>query len=336
MDGHFYRRVKYGAKIKFLILLSGITFSLLNCSKGSAGGKTLRVPEIWVNETGANGGDTLNDTWAFQKAIDSMAGLGGGIVKVPEGNYYIDVDSSIKMKSHVTLNMFDTTRQLVAKPTYSGRYNVIVIKDVRDVFIIGGEIKGEREKHLGPECDHKCEQGFGIGIYGSRNIKVTNSYITDCWGDGIVIAGSNGVDCKNITLHRITSRNNRRQGLSILNGDSVMVDSCAFLSTHGTAPQDGIDIEPDAGTTQNVTIQNCLISHNVGNGVEMNAKPTTSAVIKNITVKNNIIKYSKYAGYIQHVSNVAFYLNTFKVIWHMPNLHAYDCINCTLIPNTAH
>ena len=332
MSRHFYKGIKYSAKIQFIILLSGITFSLLNCSEVSPG-KTLQVHEIWVNETGADGTDTLNDTRAFQKAIDSMASLGGGIVKVHAGNYYIDVDSSIKMRSHVTLNMFDTTRQLIAKPTYSGRYNIIVIKEVKNVSIIGGKIKGEREKHLGPECEHKCEQGYGIGIYGSSNINVTDSYITECWGDGVVLAGSYGVDCKNITLNRVTSSNNRRQGLSILNGDGVMVDSCSFLYTHGTAPQDGIDIEPDAGTTQNVTIRNCLISHNMGNGVEMNAKPTTSAVIKNITVKNNIIEYSKYAGYIQHVSNVEFNLNTFKAIKYMPNLHANGCINCTLIPN---
>ncbi|KAA9038685.1 right-handed parallel beta-helix repeat-containing protein [Ginsengibacter hankyongi] len=319
-------------KIKFIIILSGILFSLLKYSEGNAQSRI--KPEIWVNDIGANGTDTLNDTWAFQKAIDSMAGLGGGIVKVRSGNYYIDVDSSIKMKSNVELNMFDTSRKLIAIPTYSGKYRVILIQKADDVTIIGGKIIGEREKHSGPECAHKCEQGYGITIAGSRNVKVTDSFITECWGDGIVLYGASGVDCKNITLLRVTCSNNRRQGLSILNGDGIIVDSCAFLNTHGTAPQDGIDIEPDAGTTQNVIIKNCLISNNAGNGVEMNAKPTTSAIIKNITVQNNIIQYSKYAGYIQHSSNIKFNLNTFQNIKYASDLHASDCGSCTLAPNT--
>lgn len=319
-------------KIKFIILLSGILFSLLNYSEGDA--QSRLKPEIWVNDIGANGSDTLNDTWAFQKAIDSISGLGGGIVKVRSGNYYIDVDSSIKMKSNVLMNMFDTSRKLIAIPTYSGKYRVILVQKADNVTIIGGKIIGEREKHPGPECAHKCEQGYGISIAGSSNVKVTGTYITDCWGDGIVLYGASGVDCKNITLLRVTCSNNRRQGLSILNGDGVMVDSCTFINTHGTAPQDGIDIEPDAGTTQNVTIKNCLIANNEGNGVEMNAKPTTSAVIKNITVQNNIIQYSKYPAYIQHTSNVVFNFNTFKGMKYGPHIHANDCSNCTLTPNT--
>lgn len=323
----------YKNKVKAGILLTGIIFSFTNCVKGVSGKTTHPQHEIWVNDVGANGSDTLNDTWAFQKAIDSMAELGGGMVKVRAGKYYIDADSSIKMKSNVTLQLFDTARQLLAIPTYSGRYNIISIKSVNHVSVNGGKIVGEREKHLGPECAHKCEQGYGISISGSKNIKITGTSITKCWGDGIVLYGAAGVDCKNITLFKVTCDNNRRQALSILNGDSILVDSCILINTGGTAPQDGIDIEPDAGSVQNVVIKNCLISNNAGNGVEMNAKPTTSAVIKNITVQKNIIEYSKYAGYIQHASNVEFTFNTFRKIKYLPHLHANDCMNCTLDDN---
>jgi parallel beta-helix repeat protein len=334
MERQFYKGMKYRAKIKFIVLLWSIIFSLGSCSKGNAQ-STLPHQEIWVNDVGANGSDTLNDTWAFQKAIDSMAGLGGGTVKVQTGNYYIDADSSIKIKSGVTLDMFDTTRNLIAIPTYSGRYNIISIKNVNDVTVNGGKITGERKKHLGPECAHKCEQGYGIAISGSKNIKIKGTIITECWGDGVVLYGSLGVDCKNITLMRVTSSNNRRQGLSILNGDSVMVDSCAFINTHGTPPQDGIDIEPDAGTTQNVTIQNCLLAYNTGNGVEMNAKTTTSAVIRNITVRNNFIHHNAYSAYVQHVSNCIFTNNRMIDNKYGDNrVHVSSATNSFFEPNT--
>jgi polygalacturonase len=333
-------------KIFGVLLLSSIIY-LVSCTRVAAIfpledkdsksdiNSTLSEPEIFVNDIGANGTDTLNDTWAFQKAIDSMAALGGGIVRVRTGNYYINVDTSINMKSHVTLYMYDTTRKLIAIATDTGRYNVISIRNVSDVTIMGGKIIGERYIHTGPVCANKCEQGYGIGIYGSNNIKVTRTHIANCWGDGIMLTGSAGISSKNITLKRVTSFNNRRQGLSILRVDGVTVDSCAFMNTNGTAPQDGIDIEPDSDTAQNITITNCEFGYNVGNGIEMNAKPTTSAVIRNVTVQNNYIHHSKYAGYIQHVDNLIFNNNTFDEIQYGPPLKVNDCVNCTLVPNTG-
>ncbi len=329
------KSIKSNAQINLIFLLTAITFTVISCTKGAAEKITLPPSEIWVNDIGANGNDTLNDTRAFQLAIDSMAKLGGGTVKVKPGNYYIDVDSSINMKSHVTLNLFDTSSRLIAIATYSGRYNLIAIKNADDVSVIGGKIIGERYRHLGPECAHKCEQGYGIAIYGSSNVKITGTYIRDCWGDGVVIYGSSGVDCKNISLLKITSENNRRQGLSILNGDGVLVDSCAFINTQGTPPQDGIDIEPDAGTTQNVTIQHCLIANNTGNGVEMNAKTTTSAVIKNITVQNNFIRNNAYSGYIQHVSDCKITNNRMIDNKYGANkVHVSSATNSLFEPNT--
>lgn len=333
-------------KISVILLLTSI-IALVSCSRGVLNypnGKsdsetntssTLLVNEIYVNDIGAIGTDTLNDTWAFQKAIDSMAGLGGGVVRVRTGKYYVDLDTSIIMKSHVTLYMYDTTRKLIAMATDSGRYNVITIRNVSDITIMGGKIIGERDIHTGPACANKCEQGYGIGIYGSNNVTVTRTHIANCWGDGIMMTGSAGVSSKNITLKRVTSFNNRRQGLSILRVDGVMIDSCAFLNTNGTAPQDGIDIEPDSDTAQNITITNCEFGYNAGNGIEMNAKPTTNAVIRNITVQNNYIHHSKYAGYIQHVDNLIFNNNTFDEIQFGPPLKTNDCVGCTLTPNTG-
>jgi Endopolygalacturonase len=324
------------------MLLAAVIITLVCCSRSGlqSDGDSLNnvnanlaLPEIYVNDVGAVAGDTLNDTWAFQKAIDSMAGLGGGIVRVRSGKYYIDVDTSIVMKNNVTLYMYDTTRQLIAKPTDSGRSYVIEIRNVNNVTVMGGKIIGERYIHTGPTCTGKCEQGYGIGIFGSSNVKVVRTHISDCWGDGIMVSGSAGVSSRDITVKRVTCTNNRRQGMSILRVNGMLVDSCAFMYTNGTAPQDGIDIEPDADTAQNITITNCEFGYNVGNGIEMNAKTSTSAVIRNVTVQNNLIHHSKYAGYIQHVSNVTFNYNTFQNIQFNPKLKTNDTTNCIMTPN---
>lgn len=297
--------------------------------------QTLTVPEIYVNDVGANGTDTLNDTWAFQKAIDSMAGLGGGVVRVRTGNYYIDADTAIRMKDHVDLYMYDTTRKLIVKPTSSTRNHAILAEFVNDISIFGGKIVGDRYQHTGTTG----EWGMGIAIYGSTNVKVNRTYIANCWGDGVVVGGRKNasnvtVVSRDVTLLRVTSTNNRRQALTIGGVNGLVVDSCLLTHTNGTAPQDGIDIEPDSDTAQNVYIRNCEIAHNVGNGVEMNAKTTGTAKVRNIFVTNNYVHNNAYSCYILHVQNSTINYNRFVLNRVRQQIYAKDTTNCVFVPNT--
>lgn len=298
-----------------------------------SGMQTLTLPEIYVNDVGASGTDAINDTWAFQKAIDSMAGLGGGIVRVRTGNYYIDADTSIKMKNNVVLYMYDTTRKLIVRPTSSTRNHAILVEFADNVSIFGGRILGDRDTHTGTTG----EWGMGIAIYGSTNVKVNRTYISHCWGDGIVVGSrkNNGVTtvCRDITILRATSTNNRRQALTIGGVNGLEVDSCLFTHTSGTAPQDGIDIEPDSDTAQNVYIRDCEIAYNVGNGVEMNAKPSTTAKIRNIFVTNNYVHHNAYGAYILHVQNSTINNNRFAENIVRNRIYALDTSNCIFIPN---
>lgn len=280
---------------------------------------------INVKSIGAVGDGITDDTRAFQKAIDSVAGEGGGNVYVPEGMYLIDADTSINMKSGVTLDMVDSTRVLIAKPTASSRFYVIKLNNVSNSKVIAGKIVGDRYQHLGTTG----EWGMGMGINGSTNVTVTGTHIIDCWGDGITISS------KNCILKNVICDNNRRQGLTIGSSDSLIVDSCTFTHTNGTAPQDGIDIEPDAGTAQKIHITNCLIADNAKVGVEMNAKPTTTAVITDIYVQNNFIHNNSYSGYVQHVSNCVFTNNRMINNTYGGNrVHAGFATNSIFDPNT--
>jgi len=304
--------------IAFVILLMG-------CNKKNLSKSLIADPvTINVKSVGAVGDGTTDDTWAFQKAIDSVAAQGGGTVYVPAGTYLIDADVSINMKDSVTLDMVDTTRVLMAKPTATVRNYVIKLNNISNSKVIAGKIVGDRYQHLGTTG----EWGMGMGINGSTNITVTGTHIIDCWGDGITISSYNCV------LKNVICDNNRRQGLTIGSSDSLIVDSCTFTHTNGTAPQDGIDIEPDAGTAQRVHITNCLIAYNTKVGVEMNAKPTTTAVIKNIYVQNNFIHHNSYSGYVQYISNSVFTNNQMINNTYGGNrVHASNATNCLFDPN---
>jgi hypothetical protein len=319
-------------KLHFIVLafvlqsITVVVVLLSGCSKKSQSQLLIKNEvNINVQSVGAVGNGTTDDTRAFQKAIDSAAASGGGTVYVPTGTYLIDADVSINMKDNVTLNMVDTTRVLKTKPTATVRNYVIKLNNISNSKVIAGKIMGDRYQHLGTTG----EWGMGLGINGSSNITITGTHIIDCWGDGITISSYNCV------LKNVICDNNRRQGLTIGSSDSLLVDSCTFTHTNGTAPQDGIDIEPDAGTAQRVHITNCLIAYNTKVGVEMNAKPSTTAVIKNIYVQNNYIHDNSYSGYVQYISNSSFTNNRMiKNTYSADRVHASNAINCLFDPNT--
>jgi hypothetical protein len=246
---------------------------------------TIGSASVNVRNTGALGDGVHNDTAAFQAAINSLPST-GGTVTVPAGRYMIDALTSVKLRSHVRLKL-DPLAQLVAIPNSSTRYYVLKAWGVTDVEITGGQIIGERVKHIGTTG----EWGMGVDIRASSKVYVHDLKVSDCWGDGLYIgatgSASTAVPATDITVNRVTSNNNRRQGLSFGPVQRVYVVNSAFTNTNGTAPQDGIDIEPQSqGISKDIRIEASTITGNMGNGLELQDN-VTGVVLKSSTVKQN-------------------------------------------------
>jgi hypothetical protein len=84
------------------------------------------------------------------------------------------------------------------------------------------------------------------------------------WGDGFYVAGA-----EDVRLCGVTADANRRQGLSIIDVDGLLVLNSTFANTHGTRPGAGIDFEPNQAAQQiaNVRIENSNSLNNQGGGV---------------------------------------------------------------------
>ncbi len=241
---------------------------------------------INVRQNGAHGDGVRDDTAAFQSAIDALPDE-GGTVEVPAGSYLIDPLQSVRLRSRMHLQLAPDAK-LIAKPNSADRAYVLWVLMVDDVEISGGQIIGERGGHFGTTG----EWGHGIQIIGASRVTVRDMHISNCWGDGICIGGKKVEDgprvlSSDVVIAGTVSTGNRRQGLSITGSRNVRVYDSEFSHTSGTAPECGIDIEPDQPDfATNVHIQNCRVHNNAKYGILV-FKRTQGATIKDCTIEDN-------------------------------------------------
>ena len=238
-----------------------------------------------VRSTGARGDGVHDDTAAIQAAVDSLPAT-GGTVFVPAGHYMIDATKSIKLRSHTRLKM-DPMATLEVIPTSAGRYMLIRVYNATDVRVVGGNLVGDRAKHLGDTG----EWGYGINVTASTNVVLKNIKISDFWGDGIWVGAKdvNKVHVRSdyVTINGIVSSNNRRQGMSIGPAQHVYIVNSTFQNTNGTLPEAGVDIEPmTEGLTNAIRLENNTFANNNGNGIEMHANISDIAIVGNTMIGN--------------------------------------------------
>jgi len=239
-----------------------------------------------VRDFGARGDGLHDDTAAFQAAINALPST-GGTVTVSAGRYLINAVTSVRLRSRMHLKMsVDAT--LIAKTNSAQKYNVLYANKVSDVEISGGRIVGDRERHTGTTG----EWGHGIFVRGSKRVTVRDLHISKCWGDGMSIGAalvwnSTPIVSDDVVVANIVSTGNRRQGLSIGRGYNVKVYDSEFSNSHGTAPECGIDIEPDdPGISYTVHIENCLVRGNAKYGI-LAYKRSRGTTIKRCTIERN-------------------------------------------------
>lgn len=244
---------------------------------------------INVKEIGAKGDGVANDTAAIQAAVNQVSGTGGSVF-VPEGIYMVDSVVGINIGSDMNF-VLSNSAVIRAIPNDKDSYSILRLKKSSNVVIKGGVLIGDRASHKATAG----EWGMGMTILESRNIIVDSVVSRDNWGDGFYISGLS----RNVRLCSVIADNNRRQGLSVISVDGLIVEGSTFINTVGTPPQAGIDIEPNVGdSVNNVMIINSKLIGNKGWGLllVLPRKPKNTDFIKNVTVDGNYISGNTLGG----------------------------------------
>lgn len=251
-----------------------------------------------VKDRGARGDGVTNDTDAIQAAIDEVAGTGGTVL-VPDGTYLIQLDRKpyagkfgLEVKASMTFRM-SPAAILKAIPLNNGSYGMIKVFDSSNVNIVGGTLVGDRDSFP----SRGGEWGMGISIEGSSAVVIDGVVAKDFWGDGFYVAGGDPalgpLQARDITLCRVVSDHNRRQGISIIHASNVTIRDSSFRNTVGTLPESGIDIEPEPGNlVDHVTIEGSQFLDNAGDGVQCGAPfaDMPQGAVLDVTVRRNVMR----------------------------------------------
>jgi hypothetical protein len=202
-------------------------------------------------------GDGVTDnTQVFERLL---AG-GNRTIEVPAGDY---VSSSL---------FFDANTVLILEPGVvirdAGRLGPqdklfnIRTQNVR-ITGFGARIVADRAAYLSGEWRH------GVQIYGASNVVIEGLESVGHGGDGFYIGGPEGKPSTDVVLRGCRADNNRRQGLSITNAQRVRVVDCEFANSNGTAPEFGVDLEPNspADLMDSIAFLRVFTSGNRGGGI---------------------------------------------------------------------
>ena len=258
----------------------------LDASAGAAAKGCAKAPAssrvVNVRDKGAKADGQADDTAAIQSAIDQVAGTGGTVL-VPDGTYMVDAvgERQLKLKSNMTLKL-SSGATLKAIPTSQQSYSVLTIAGASNVTVTGGTLEGDRDDHRGTVGE------WGMGIFitgGAKNITVSGVTSKKMWGDGFYVQAASDV-----TFCSVTADYNRRQGLSVIEVERLLVTDSVFKNTRGTRPSAGIDLEPDnpEQKVSDVRIHGSKFLDNAGAGVLVSGKKGHPSIISNVEITQNV------------------------------------------------
>lgn len=299
--------------------------------------------------------DIVTDEIALQNKINLnnlislVHNLGGTIFELDEIDAFFDVQAdnyneatqeSIILPSNFHFKMSNNTH-LRVQPNSKSAYALLSAKKQVNVTISGGNLWGDRYTHsyVSPGSDGNTHE-FGYMVYfrGVHNGTVDGVGLREATGDGFIMQGTSNRyndgtvrpgewECKNIVVKNCIIDKNRRNNLSLVDGDGAIIENNIIsnggdggeysvsqdgYSSKGVLPRYNIDLEaintlsPDGNTVYYTEIiKNVIIRNNEFTGAhhgDIDLYKCWDVEIHNNTFSSYIANVAAYNIQIHHNS----------------------------------
>ena len=236
------------------------TSSALNVSDVIAGRRTDANVVWW-------GFDPLDSTRFLQEAIDS----GARKILVP----YTGEDwviRPIKLRSDLELVLEPGVVLLAKKREFKGRGDSLMqAADATDITLrgYGATLRMRKEDYTTDEYE-PAEWRMALDFAGCRRVRIEGLHLKSSGGDGIYLGSTKDTPfCEDVLIRDVVSHDNHRQGVSVISASRLTIENCVFSATGGTAPQAGLDFEPNSPgeRLEHCVVRNCRMENNAGAGI---------------------------------------------------------------------
>jgi len=207
------------------------------------------------NDFGLVGDGVTDNTDTFV----NLLGTGNRTVHITEGDY-VTGKLNIPSRTILILDPGTIIRDSGNLGINERLLNIVRVQDVR--------IEGMGAKIIANRTDYTSgEQRHGVFIFRANRVVITGVNSSSHGGDGFYI----GDTASDVVLQGVLASDNRRQGLSITSASRVRVLDSDFTNTNGTAPEAGIDIEPNNAKDplNDIVILRPFTAGNQGGGVDL-------------------------------------------------------------------
>ncbi len=225
-----------------------------------------------------NGTQPVATTDRLQAAINWASEQGFGRIILPNGRFLVGKYGNAIYQAGITLPsnvefVLSSGALLEMATNDKWNYCVIAINGKTDVTVRGGTIKGDKNTHIftpraGGGTAH--DEGHGICLNGSQRVLIENTRMNNMTGDGVLIVGNRPNQPANsfdITIRNNEISHNRRQGVSVVGGIRVAIESNEIHHIRGTSPQFGVDIEGAGRIDRDILIRRNNFHHNRGGDI---------------------------------------------------------------------
>lgn len=226
-----------------------------------------------------------------------------GNLKISKGNYFFN-SNGFKVKSNTSLDLSDGILKYKSTSIY------VPFLTLGGETFLSENIKLTNGKIIGNKNEFSAvtEWMHGVAIKEAKRIIIENVESSLNRGDGLYIGNDNEIEANRsefIDVLNCVFDKNHRQGCSIVSGQNIRFTTTKFINTRGTAPQAGVDIEPDIRTNgfrdlcKNIIFDSCEFSGNASTGACINGvlnNSTNTEDISNIEFNNSIFSKNSATG----------------------------------------